>query len=401
MDPTLKGVGRGQGFPRRILVLCSKDGGGSTVAARHEAERWKELGWQVDLWRTPGRRRRFHSQTRPAGAAERCRASGEVEGLERWTRAHLERPFALLAAHYAFPHGGRAVRLARLMEQRTGRRPRVSLTLHGTDALSLDQSPLWHHLLSLWTPEVDRVECASQSLLRSCEGWGPSAVELQMTTNYTPWPPSAQATSPTPVSTARFAFAGHLTAIKDPLTALRAFGELVLPGPAELHFFGKGPLEPALRRRAARLPAQRRAVFHGAVERRAFLGALPGFDLLIACSRFESFGLAALEAVASGVPVLALAGRGYEAWLSDDLLSRAPAPSAPAGERDRALAKAWSELGSDRERRLGWARRQRAAARRFLGPALGRRQCRERARWLALEPLTREQGRTGPVVASR
>lgn len=156
-----------------------------------------------------------------------------------------------------------------------------------------------------------------------------------------------------------------------------------------------GPLEGALRARAARLPRGRRVHFHGRLPRAEFLARLPQFDLLVACSRFESFGLAALEAVAAGVAVLAPRGRGYSAWLPEHLQVALPDLAGPAGPRDHALAQAWSELGSDPDRRRRLADRQRLAARVFLGPHLGREHCRESARWLV---QARPAGRSAAVV---
>ena len=180
----------------------------------------------------------------------------------------------------------------------------------------------------------------------------------------------------------RAIFVGHLKPIKDPMAALRAFEMLQLDRPAELHMCGVGPLEGVLRSCAARLPQNRRVLFHGSLSRATLLRRLPQFDLLIACSRFESFGLAALEAVAAGVAVLALRGRGYGAWLPESLQADVPGPGTPSALRDLRLARAWSQLGSDIERRRRLADRQHRAAQPFLDLNRGREHCRERARWL-------------------
>jgi glycosyltransferase involved in cell wall biosynthesis len=137
-------------------------------------------------------------------------------------------------------------------------------------------------------------------------------------------------------------------------------------------------------------------LFHGRLPGSEFLRRLPRFDLLIACSRFESFGLAALEAVAAGVAVLAPRGRGYEAWLPEHLQVDLPDLASPAPARDQALARAWSELGSDPDRRRRLADRQQRAARAFLGPDLGREHCRASARWL-IEARASET----PAIAAR
>jgi hypothetical protein len=125
-------------------------------------------------------------------------------------------------------------------------------------------------------------------------------------------------------------------------------------------------------------------LFHGRLPGSEFLRRLPRFDLLIACSRFES------------VAVLAPRGRGYEAWLPEHLQVDLPDLASPAPARDQALARAWSELGSDPDRRRRLADRQQRAARAFLGPDLGREHCRASARWL-IEARASET----PAIAAR
>jgi glycosyltransferase involved in cell wall biosynthesis len=379
VEPTLRAVGSEAAASGRILTLCSEDGGGSAVAALEEKERWRELGWQVDLWRTPAIRDRFDAARRPANHSGRRARLAEVDRGRAWLAEHARRPYDLLSAHYAWPHGGRALRWAAAMGQVAGARPAVWITFHGTDALMARCTERRLPLLQRWTSLADRVSWSSPRL-RGLAAIAERVVDRsQIHHNYTT---EVSQRSQRPALDRRaqhFAFTGHLTAIKDPLTALRAYAQLDLSTPSELHFFGRGPLEGILERRAKDLPKGRRARFHGALPRRDLLAWLPHFDLAIACSRFESFGLAALEAVAAGVPLVALAGRGYEAWLPPELQVPSPPPDAASELRDEALARAWSGWASDPFGRRRWAERQRAAAAPFLGLERARERCAEQA----------------------
>ncbi|WP_233510894.1 glycosyltransferase [Actinomadura craniellae] len=115
-----------------------------------------------------------------------------------------------------------------------------------------------------------------------------------------------------PDGTVRLVHLGRLSKEKRPELALAALGELVRGGvPARLDLVGAGPRAAALRREAARegLPVS----FHGHVGSRAEVARLLAeADVVLAPCPFESFGLAVLEALACGTPVVA-ADRGA-AW---------------------------------------------------------------------------------------
>lgn len=100
---------------------------------------------------------------------------------------------------------------------------------------------------------------------------------------------------------------GRLSAEKQPRRSLAALAEVCAAGvPAVLVVAGGGPLRPALQAEAAErgLPVR----FVGHLRDRAELAALLATaDVALAPGPIETFGLAALEALASGTPVVASA----------------------------------------------------------------------------------------------
>jgi alpha-1,6-mannosyltransferase len=95
----------------------------------------------------------------------------------------------------------------------------------------------------------------------------------------------------------------RLSREKRPDLAVEALRVLHLAGcPARLVVAGSGPLAPSLRRRARGLPVE--MVGHLA-ERSSVASLLGSADVVLAPGPVETFGLAALEALACGTPVVA------------------------------------------------------------------------------------------------
>jgi len=100
----------------------------------------------------------------------------------------------------------------------------------------------------------------------------------------------------------------RLSAEKGPELAIDTLRALRRGGVgARLVMVGAGPMEEGLRRRAGDLPV----TFTGhRVHRADVAGVLAGADVTLSCCPVESFGLAALESMACGTPVVIAAGGG-------------------------------------------------------------------------------------------
>lgn len=96
----------------------------------------------------------------------------------------------------------------------------------------------------------------------------------------------------------------RLSPQKQPQSVLDMFGMLRKQFPDLcLVLAGQGPLEASLRAQAARMGLEGHVVFTGFVDDVAAL--MPAFDLHLLLSRNEGFGIATVEAMACGVPVVA------------------------------------------------------------------------------------------------
>ncbi|HVS85362.1 MAG TPA: glycosyltransferase family 4 protein [Gaiellaceae bacterium] len=153
---------------------------------------------------------------------------------------------------------------------------------------------------------------------------------------------------------------GRLVPQKGFDVALRSFRELRSShGSHRLVLAGEGPARPHLEREIERLGLQGAVVLLGSVGRDALPGLYAGAAAVVLASRREAFGLAALEAMAAGAPLVATTVGGIPEFAPDGeaaLLVPPDDPAALAAALRRALDD--SEL---RERLTANASRQAAS----------------------------------------
>ena len=157
-------------------------------------------------------------------------------------------------------------------------------------------------------------------------------------------------------------FLGGLERRKGVDTLLEAFEAVSRSHPeAELRLAGAGSLEPEIRARAAREPLAGRVTLLGRVDRAEVPALLRSSTLLALPSLGEPFGMSALEALASGLPVAATNAGGLAelvpdgsnrkvppgdaaalARALDELLALGPQAREQLGARNRALAETYS-----------------------------------------------------------
>ncbi len=148
---------------------------------------------------------------------------------------------------------------------------------------------------------------------------------------------------------------GRLAPEKSVDLVLDAFADVAATDPAaRLLMIGGGPSESSLRRRAAQHDLADRVHLTGQLPRREALALAKGADLLLAASRTETQGLVLAEALAVGLPVVALAGPGVADAVRDGTDGLIIPVDSPAERRAR-LAAAVRGLVRDPARRAGLA----------------------------------------------
>jgi len=230
----------------------------------------------------------------------------------------------LLHVHYAIPHSVSAL-LARQMLAAKGRKLPFVTTLHGTDItlVGLDRSYLPITRFSI--QESDGVTSISDYLkAKTIEDFGvtrgieviPNFVNCDVYTLIVDEGSRAAAR-------ARFAEPGeailvHLSnfrPVKRVVDVVKVFSLVVKEVPAQLLLVGDGPDRSAAEWLAHDLQIHDKVHFLGKQERVNEL--LPLADLMIMPSQLESFGLAALEAMACKVPAIATRVGGVPELIED------------------------------------------------------------------------------------
>lgn len=148
---------------------------------------------------------------------------------------------------------------------------------------------------------------------------------------------------------------------------LRAFQQVVAAVEAYLLIVGDGPSAGELQRLAGDLGITGRVRFAGALPHDAALAAMAGSDLFVFASQTETQGVVLVEAMAAGLPVVAVARAGAAEVVRD---GEAGALVEPAPE---ALAAAVRRLLAEPARRAVMSRRAREIAAEYAVPTLARR----------------------------
>ncbi|MEP7082835.1 MAG: glycosyltransferase [Chloroflexota bacterium] len=158
---------------------------------------------------------------------------------------------------------------------------------------------------------------------------------------------------------------GRLAPEKSPLTILEAFATAARTRrELRLLLIGGGPMEAELRERAETPTLAGRVHLTGRLPRPEALATLGGSDLFAFASRTETQGLVLAEALAAGLPAIAIDGPGVRDSVRDGVDGRI-VPADPADSRAARMAAALEELARDQATRRAMAARARADAEGF------------------------------------
>jgi N-acetyl-alpha-D-glucosaminyl L-malate synthase BshA len=233
----------------------------------------------------------------------------------------------LLHVHYAIPHSVSALLARQMLETQQDAKRRRYLpfitTLHGTDItlVGLDRSYL--PITQFGIEQSDGVTAISSYLRdRTREAFSIQG-EIEVIRNFVNC--DVYVRSPTKVVAMRQRFASndekllvHLSnfrPVKRILDVVEVFARVAQALPARLMLIGDGPDRSAAEHLALKLGVQDRIHFLGKQDNVNEL--LPLADLMLMPSEMESFGLAALEAMACSVPTIATRVGGVPELIDD------------------------------------------------------------------------------------
>ncbi|OLE60803.1 MAG: N-acetyl-alpha-D-glucosaminyl L-malate synthase BshA [Gemmatimonadetes bacterium 13_1_20CM_2_70_10] len=214
----------------------------------------------------------------------------------------------LLHVHYAIPFATTAWLAKQMMADE--RDLRVVTTLHGTDITLVGQDPSYFTITKFSIERSDRVTAVSKYLREEtyrafgCAGCDVVVIpNFISTADYYPLPEGARRHRLAPADHKILVHVSNFRPVKRVADVIRIFAGVRRVLPATLVMVGDGPERDSAQAEVDRLGLAQDVRFFGKVEDVGDI--LRGADLFLLPSQSESFGLAALEAMACAVPVVA------------------------------------------------------------------------------------------------
>jgi len=220
----------------------------------------------------------------------------------------LSHELDLLHCHYAIPHATSAW-IAKEMLRTARPDIRVVTTLHGTDITIVGQDPSFRPITKFSIEKSDGLTAVSRYLQQeTLTTFGCTACRIEVIHNFID--PEVYDRSrytsildeQVPSGTKVLMHVSNFRPVKRVKDVIRIFAQVAVRMPAVLVMVGDGPERVDAETEARELNLQDKVFFLGKIENVAPL--LAGADLFLLPSSSESFGLSALEALASGVPVI-------------------------------------------------------------------------------------------------
>ena len=226
----------------------------------------------------------------------------------------------LLHVHYAIPHATSAW-MAREMLVQTRPDIKVLTTLHGTDITIVGQDPSFHAITKFSIEKSNGLTAVSEYLRAETKSvFGCSGCRIEVIPNFI---------DPRVYERARYEpelreqangakvlmHMSNFRAVKRVRDVVGIYARVAKEVPSVLVMVGDGPERIDAEHEARRLGVQDRVHFLGKLE--AVAPLLASADLFLIPSQSESFGLSALEALATGVPVVGTRAGGLPEVVRD------------------------------------------------------------------------------------
>ena len=348
----------------RVLISCYPTVGGSGVIATELAMALAESGDEVHVvsYAQPSRlqlahpRLFFHQvevsnyplfEYPPYSLALATAMVGVVESHD----------IDLVHVHYAVPNAVSAVLARQILEPRP---LKVVTTLHGTDITLVGNDPSYLATTRFSINHSDAVTAVSQALADQTHSELGVERDIQVVPNFIDPARYEGLGSDGACSWRRdsekvLIHVSNFRPVKRIWDVIRIFQRIQDEIPSRLLLVGDGPERARAERECSELNICDRVEFLGNVG--AIEQLVSGADLLLLPSETESFGLAALEAMAAGVPVVATEVGGLPEVVEDGVSGYLR----PMGDVEALAEAAVLLLSNDeRHRQFGQAARRRA-----------------------------------------
>lgn len=235
--------------------------------------------------------------------------------------AHVAEAYGLdiLHVHYAIPHATSAFLAKQILKSS---KPRVVTTLHGTDITLVGRDPAYFQIVKFSMEHSDGITAVSHSLKQqTCRHFHLDRAVEVIYNFFIPRPGLAEAK---PLR-AQFVqgdqklllHSSNYRSVKRPEDVLRIFGKVRRQVDCRLLLLGSGSGIEGIRRLVADEGLEDEVIFIGkSLDIDPYVASA---DLFLLPSAQESFGLAALEAMAYGLPVVASNAGGIPEVVQDSV----------------------------------------------------------------------------------
>src|SRR5688572_18943533 len=213
----------------------------------------------------------------------------------------------LLHVHYAIPHASAAYMTKKILETQ-GKSIPVITTLHGTDITLVGRDKTFAPVVSFSINQSDAITAVSYNLREETNKIFRIQKEIEVIQNFV----DVRRFNKKPIDAFRKVIApnkekivihaSNFRRIKRVEDVVRIFANIHKSVPSKLLFVGDGPERPSAESLSRDLNIGDDIRFVGKQEQMEEILAIG--DLFLLTSEYESFGLAALEAMAAGVPVI-------------------------------------------------------------------------------------------------
>ena len=220
----------------------------------------------------------------------------------------LNQDLDLLHVHYAIPHASAAYMAKQIVKAKIGRDVPVITTLHGTDITLVGRDKTYEPVVTFSINESDAITAVSQNLKDETYKSFAISKEIEVIENFV----DVARFSRKPIDAFRkviapngekiLLHASNFRKVKRVEDVVRVFAAVQKEIPCKLMMVGDGPERPMAEDLARSMGVKAEVSFVGKQEQMEEIMAVS--DVFLLPSDYESFGLAALEAMAAGMIVI-------------------------------------------------------------------------------------------------